>query len=129
MQKWLVPVNVKNFDLIAHFQKNETTFIKRNRALSVGDEVYIYVASPFSAVMYKGIVEKTGIAPKDIDKQFNIPTFDNKTYVLVRKTKAFPAQALTADKLKAAGLSQVVNQQTIQGKLAEFINSVDQETE
>lgn len=57
MQKWMIPCNVKNFDVVEHFRTNTTAFFKRNRALSLGDEVYIYVASPYSEIKYKGVIK------------------------------------------------------------------------
>lgn len=47
MEKWILPCSVKNYDIVEHFKNEKTAFFKKNRALTVGDEVYIYAAKPF----------------------------------------------------------------------------------
>ena len=47
MTKWMIPCNVKNFNIVEHFKREKTAFFKRNRAIAVGDEVFIYVANHF----------------------------------------------------------------------------------
>jgi len=117
----MIPCNVKNFDIVEHFKKNTTAYFKRNRALAVGDEVYIYVAKPYSEVMFKGVVIQTGIKPSDVDKIYRVSCIEEKTFVLVELVKTFPEHTFTADELKKNGLGQVVNQQLIRGKIESFI--------
>ena len=125
MQKWMIPCNVKNFDIVEHFKNNTTAYFKRNRALAVGDEVYIYVAKPYSEVMFKGVVIQNGIKPSDVDKIYRVSCIEEKTFVLVELVKIFPPHTFTADELKKNGLGQVVNQQLIRGKIESFITDTE----
>ena len=83
MQKWMIPCNIKNFDVVEHFKNNKTAFFKKNRALAVGDEVYIYVAKPYSEVKYKGRVTRTGVAQSELGQQYKVSRLDESTFVEV----------------------------------------------
>ena len=50
---WIVPANPKYFDLIAAFEENDIITWKQSSDVHVGDLIYMYVAAPYSALMYK----------------------------------------------------------------------------
>ena len=125
MQKWVIPCNVKNFDIVKHFENNDTAFFKRNRALQLGDEVYLYLARPYSEIKYKGVVIQTGINPREVGKEYKVQISETKTFVLVKIEKEFPTGTFTGDKLKDNGLGQFVNQQLIRGKIEDYITSIE----
>lgn len=60
---WLVPANPKFFDLEKAFAeaKNDEILWKQSNSVIVGDTVYLYVAAPFSCVLYKCEVTETDI--------------------------------------------------------------------
>lgn len=125
MIKWLIPCNVKNFDIIEHFKKEKTAYFKRNRALSVGDEVYIYVAKPFSEIKFKGHVIKTGIPATEVSGQYKVSCGDEKSFIEVELDKVFPDGTFSGENLKIHGLGQVVNQQIIRGKIEDYILDIE----
>ena len=125
MTKWMIPCNVKNFNIVEHFKSEKTAFFKRNRALAVGDEVYIYVAKPFSEVKYKGHVIKTGIPANEIDIKYGVPRGEEKSFIEVELDKVFPEGTFTGKDLMDHGLGQVVNQQIIRGKTEEYIRAIE----
>lgn len=100
-------------------------YFKRNRALDVGDEVYIYVAKPFSEVKFKGRVIKTGVLAKEIDDKYKVSRGDEKSFIEVELEKTFPDGSLLGDELKKHGLGQVVNQQLIREKVEEYILGIE----
>ncbi len=51
--EWLVPSNPKFFDIVGAFEKDDTIHWKQSSAVHVGDTVYMYVAQPYSAILYK----------------------------------------------------------------------------
>jgi len=52
-REWLIPANPKYFDLITAFSENEVIYWKQGSNISVGDIVYLYVAAPYSAILYR----------------------------------------------------------------------------
>ena len=58
---WLVPANPKYFDIVHAFDSREIINWKQGRGIRTGDTVYMYVAAPVSAIMYKCVVTETDI--------------------------------------------------------------------
>jgi len=50
---WLVPVNPKYYDIQKAFEKSDTILWKQSNSVIAGDTVYLYLAAPFSCVLYK----------------------------------------------------------------------------
>lgn len=50
---WLVPVNPKYYDIQKAFAENDTILWKLSNSVLVGDTIYLYLAAPFSCVLYK----------------------------------------------------------------------------
>lgn len=94
--------------------------------MQLGDEVYIYVARPYSEIKYKGVVIETGIRPADVDKSYKVSCIEEKTFVLVELMKTFPSQTFPGEELKKHGLGQFVNQQLIRGKIEDYISEIEE---
>ncbi len=52
-KEWLVPANPKFYDIEEAFRKNKVIDWKQSSNVKVGDTVYMYVAAPVSAILYK----------------------------------------------------------------------------
>lgn len=50
---WLIPANPKYYDVVGAFRENRVIEWKQSSDVRVGDFVYMYVAAPYSSVMYK----------------------------------------------------------------------------
>ena len=50
---WIVPANPKYYDIVHCFDDNDVIIWKQSSNVHVGDIVYIYVAAPFSKIMYQ----------------------------------------------------------------------------
>ena len=68
----LVPANPKYYDLTRDFRTGGEYLWKQSCAVNVGDTVYIYVAAPYSAVMYKCEATGTDIIPERPYEELNI---------------------------------------------------------
>ena len=58
---WIVPANPKYYDIIAAFTGTDDTIWKQCKGITKGDVVYMYVAAPYSAILYKCTVTATNI--------------------------------------------------------------------
>lgn len=65
-KEWIIPSNPKYYDVISAFEENEEIDWKQGAGINVGDTVYLYVAAPVSAILYKCRVTQTDI-PYDFD--------------------------------------------------------------
>lgn len=50
---WLVPVNPKYFDIEKAFAENDIIEWKQSSSVIVGDIVYLYLAAPYSCILYR----------------------------------------------------------------------------
>lgn len=58
-KEWLLPANPRYYDVeAAFFRENEIDW-KQGRGMKTGDTVFLYVAAPVSAILYKCKVTKT----------------------------------------------------------------------
>ncbi len=60
-KEWLVPANPKYYDVEAAFSQENEIDWKQGRGIKTGDTVFLYVAAPVSAILYKCRVTKTDI--------------------------------------------------------------------
>ncbi len=51
--EWIIPANPKYFDVIHHFQNEDSIEWKQSSKVEIGDIVYIYMANPYSSILYK----------------------------------------------------------------------------
>ena len=60
-KEWLIPANPKYYDVEAAFSKEDVINWKQGRGMKTGDTVFLYVAAPVSAILYKCRVLETDI--------------------------------------------------------------------
>lgn len=58
---WIVPANPKYYDVIKAFRESNEIIWKQSSDIHVGDIVYLYVAEPYSKVMYKCVATEVNI--------------------------------------------------------------------
>lgn len=76
IKKWMIPANPKYFDIAGCLNKFGYVYWKQYFNFQTGDIIYIYVASPDSAVRYKCKVEGHDL-PSSIDNEFELEFFVN----------------------------------------------------
>ena len=60
-KEWLVPANPKYYDVIGAFEKSDEIDWKQGAGIREGDTIYLYVAAPVSAILFKCRVLQTDI--------------------------------------------------------------------
>ena len=71
-KEWIIPANPKFYDVEAAFAKNDIITWKQGAGIIKGDIVYMYVAAPVSAILYKCRVLETDIPYDYQDKNLTI---------------------------------------------------------
>ncbi len=71
-KEWIIPANPKFYDVEAAFSKNNIITWKQGAGIIKGDTVYMYVAAPVSAILYKCRVLETDIPYDYQDKNLTI---------------------------------------------------------
>ena len=68
MEQWIIPCNVKYYDVKGAFKKLKCIDWKQsNKSIEIGDEVFIYIGTPISAIKYKCKVNKVNLNSIEID--------------------------------------------------------------
>ena len=91
-----VPSNPKYYDVIHAFEEADIIDWKQGAGIKKGDTVYLYVAAPYSAVMYKCKVLETDIPYNHADKYLTI-----KALMKIKLQKRYAPDRFTFDVLKA----------------------------
>lgn len=60
-KEWIVPANPKYYDVERAFRSSDEVDWKQGKGIRSGDTVYMYVAAPVSAILYKCTVTETDI--------------------------------------------------------------------
>ena len=95
-KEWIIPSNPKYYDVIHAFEEADIIDWKQGAGIKKGDTVYLYVAAPYSAVMYKCKVLETDIPYNHADKYLTI-----KALMKIKLQKRYAPDRFTFDVLKA----------------------------
>ena len=95
-KEWIIPSNPKYYDIIHAFDDTDIINWKQGAGIIRGDTVYLYVAAPYSAVMYKCKVLETDIPYNHTNKYITI-----KALMKIKLQKRYAPDRFTFDVLKA----------------------------
>ncbi len=87
-KEWLVPANPKYYDVEAAFAGSDEINWKQGAGIRKGDTVYLYVAAPVSAILYRCEVTET-----DIPYRYDDGKVRMKALMKIRLTKRYPPDA------------------------------------
>ena len=133
-EKWIIPCNVKRFNVIEHFQHTDTVVWKNSFTIHKGDIAYIYLGAPYGEIRYRCVVisdtvdEATLQAnPYAIQEQPSHNYFSKKIkYVQLKLEHEYTAGLLPLQVLKEHGLGQVQIQARPDRNLRRFLEETDQ---
>ena len=94
-KEWLVPSNLKHYDVISELEKRKIIEWKQGAGIKVGDTVFLYVGAPKSAILYKFAVIETGI-PCD----YNDGKLVIKALMKIKLLRRYADDEFTLDKLR-----------------------------
>lgn len=106
---WVVPCNPKYFDLQEHLKTTNEVAFKKLRPLNADNEVFIYVAAPFSQIMHRGIVTKAMCSEDDLQNHpyaLKIQQSDNKRFFMIEILESFADGSFPYADLKANDIGQ-----------------------
>ena len=81
MESWIIPCNIKNYDVFGAFEKLNKLNWKQSTNIEVGDIVYIYTAKPHSRITHKCKALEVNLKRSYIDdKNYIINSSPYKNY-------------------------------------------------
>ena len=116
-KEWIVPANPKYYDVERAFDEAEEILWKQGSGIKTGDTVFLYVAAPVSAILYRCRVTETDI-PCDFDGEIRI-----RTLMRVKLRKRYPRDRFTFEALgREYGVFAVRGPRGIPKSLSEALN-------
>ena len=94
-KEWLVPANPRYYDIEHAFDHIREIDWKQGRGIKAGDTVFLYVAAPVSAILYKCKVIETDLPYHYSDQNLTITAV-----MKVRLQKKYEPDRFTFEKLK-----------------------------
>ena len=116
--EWIIPANPKYYDVINCFDYTDTIIWKQSNDIRIGDIVYLYVAAPYSAILYKCEAVEVNIPYKykDTDVSMN-------RVMKIKLLKRYNKDEYTFDVLNGFGIKAVRGPRSMPEKLSIYINS------
>ena len=115
--EWIIPANPKFYDVINCFNDTDTIIWKPSNNIKVGDMVYLYVASPYSAILYK-----CEVVDSDIPYQYKDKNVSMNRVMKIKLLKKFNEDKYTFTKLNEYGIKAVRGPRSMPEKLSKEIN-------
>lgn len=94
-KEWIIPANPKYYDIEHAFDHEEIIDWKQSSSIKVGDTVFMYVAAPVSAILYKCKAVEVNIPYDYQDKNLTITTL-----MKIKLLRRYDSRQFTFDRLK-----------------------------
>ena len=129
-ENWIIPCNVKLFDVISYFKEHTRVVWKNSFTICKGDTVYLYISSPYGEIKYKCLVVNDKVDEATLmANSYAIQTqkannyFSKKEkYIEMEYVCEFPEGTFNLSKLKEHGLGQVQIQARTDKRLQQYID-------
>ena len=115
--EWIVPANPKYYDVINAFNDTDTIIWKQSNNILVGDIVYLYVAQPYSAIIYKCEAVETNIPFNHKDENLTI-----KKVMRIKLLKRYNEKDFTFKKLNEYGITAIRGPRSVTENLSRDLN-------
>ena len=115
--EWLIPANPKYYDVINAFNDTDTITWKQSNNIMKGDIVYLYVAEPYSAIMFKCEAVET-----DIPYEYKNNNLSIKKIMKIKLIKRYNQDVFTFKKLNKYGIKAIRGPRSVTSKLSKELN-------
>jgi len=116
-EEWIIPANPKFYDVISAFEKVDTITWKQSNNIHVGDLVYLYVGSPYSAILYQCEAIEVNIPYEYQDKNLSM-----NRVMKIKLLKKYKEDQYTFSKLNEYGVRSIRGPRSMPKKLSKEIN-------
>lgn len=117
--EWIVPANPKYYDIINAFNDTDVITWKQSNNILKGDIVYIYVAEPYSAIMFK-----CEVLDVNIPYEFKTKDLSIKRVMKIKLIKKYKGNEFTFNKLNELGIKAIRGPRSITSKLSKELNKI-----
>lgn len=128
---WIVPCNVKYFDVVTHFKKKKTVVWKNISCVQPGDTVYIYLGAPHKELRYKCVVLNDNVGTDVLlNNNYAMPRRPISSlyqveikYMELELVDEYPSGTFVLNDMRSNGLGQVQVQAKTSSQLQKYIDT------
>lgn len=124
MNAFVVVGNMKRFDIVNHFESNDSVIWKQVSKCEIGDEVYIYVGRPLSRIMYKCRIQKKDVDSEKVEYLLSYEGKRKPAYMELELVKTLSSDGLNLKQLLDHGLKTVQCSTMMDDGLKAYIEEV-----
>lgn len=127
-ESWIVPCNIRFFDLVQHFREQHQVVWKKDSSIKQGDTVFIYIGAPYSEIHFRCRVCDDCVREQELlSHQYAIPANEkrNQHYMKLHLEKTFERSEFSLRTLKEHGLGQVQVQARVDRRLKRYLEERD----
>ena len=99
---WIIPANPKYYDVVGAFETSDIVTWKQSSDIHVGDIIYMYVAAPYSSILYKCRAVEV-----DIPYNFSDENLTLKQAMKVELLKKYESGVWSFERIKQFGVYAV----------------------
>lgn len=137
MENWIIPCNIKQFNIIDHFKNNDYVVWKNSFTIMAGDIVYIYIGAPFGELKFKCEVLSNEVDEQElkvnsyaiVERKSNNFFSKKIKYIRMKKVCEYQEGTFKLSNLKEHGLGQVQIQARTDRRLQAYINLIEESRE
>lgn len=116
-KEWLIPANPKYYDVVNAFNDKDIIIWKQSNNILVGDAVYLYVAVPYSCIMFKCTVLDVNLPYPHKNNHLSI-----KRVMKIKLLKRYKNNEFTFKKLNEYGVKAIRGPRSVPSKLSKDLN-------
>ncbi len=117
--EWIIPANPKYFDIEKSLEKNNIIKWKQSTNIKINDIIYLYVAAPYSSIMYKFKVVEINIPYEYKDKNIKM-----QKVMKIDLIKRYEKGELSFNKLKEFGINAIRGPRYMPSVLSKYIDKI-----
>lgn len=128
MNNWIVPCNLKFFDIVNRFKEMDTVVWKRgNIKMKNGDTVYIYVGNPLKEIKYKCTIINDNVPAEVLEqnKYAKVGDYEHKNKYMELKLAHEYSAGVSLDVIKSLGIYMIRKQSRLDSKLEEYLEKIN----
>lgn len=112
VKDWIIPANPKYYDVVGAFEESNIVTWKQSSDVHVGDMIYMYVAAPYSSILYK-----CRAIEADIPWQYSDDNVTVKTAMKLELLEKYESGVWSFERLKEFGVYAVRGPRNMPGEL------------
>ena len=121
VDEWIVPANPKYYDVIHCFDDKEIINWKQSSNIQIGDIVYLYVAAPYSAILFQCEVLET-----NIPYQYEHQNLSISKVMRLKLRKRYAKEKFTFEVLNQYGIKAIRGPRRLPKKLSDKMHLLEE---